>query len=862
MKVHACLAVTVLVLAVLVASQAVALDIVDKTLPNGLRVCVAENHNAPVFTLRMYVRAGSDHEQEYLGAGISHLLEHLVMGGATSTRTEEETGRILTAIGGAHNAYTTTGHACYFIETSAEYADTALALLADGVLDCAIGVPEFERERGVIIREIQMGRDEPGRRLSKLYNGNMFTVHPEHFPTIGYQELFEKLTYDDVVKYYNRMYVPANIYAVAVGDFDADEMLAKLEAAFAKYPFERPPVIVLPSDPKQMGRKYVEDEMDTDLTYMTMGFRSVMVSNDDTYPLHVLASILGEGRSSRLYREVKDRQQLVHEISADSYNAEYDASDFTFAVTCDYDKVPAAVDAILGVAYGLRDAYVTNAELEKAKTQIASDQAFGFQTVEDQAGTIGINLIRTGNPRYHEYYLEKIKAVTRDDVKRVANKYLYDDALTTAVLKPLGAVGEEKKAGAEYEAVSPVTKVVLDNGVTLLLKEDKNVPLVHIRGYFHGGSRLETAETNGAFNLMARMMRRGTRTRSADEIARTVDAMGGTIWTGSAEDYFYCGMDFLSQDLDEGLALLADILVNSTFDAAQLEKEREVVLAGIKQRADSWQDDAEVRMRRILYGGHPYGLDPFGEEASVKGLSADYLRGLYNDYCAPSNLVLAVFGDIDSRSAEATVTRALKRFKRPGVKLAPPVVWTGIADDIEVTEPTDKEQAVICIGYPSMDPGSKDWYATRVLDAITSGVGYPGGWLHETLRGQRLVYYVHAWNNALPEVGYFAILAGTAPETADTALAIIREKMEKAKAERVTDDELAMGKRICNVMEDVYYAQTTAAQSDLCAQYEIYGLGYDYRDDLKQKINSVTKDDVQRVAQKYLTKSATLVIKP
>jgi zinc protease len=150
----------------------------------------------------------------------------------------------------------------------------------------------------------------------------------------------------------------------------------------------------------------------------------------------------------------------------------------------------------------------------------------------------------------------------------------------------------------------------------------------------------------------------------------------------------------------------------------------------------------------------------------------------------------------------------------------------------------------------------------RVLDAISSGVGYPGGWLHETLRGQRLVYYVHAWNNALPERGYFAVLAGTAPATADSALKIIRDKMDKAKREYVTDAELDMGKRICNIMEDLYYAQTAASQAERAAQDEITGLGYDYRDSLKQMINAVTKEDVRSVAQKYLTESATLVIKP
>jgi zinc protease len=849
-------------LVLLLVTQASALEMRDKTLPNGLRVVVAENHNAPVFTMRVYVRAGSDYESEYLGSGISHLMEHLLAGGTTNLRSEADSKRILTAIGGAHNAYTSRAHACYFIETSVEFADSVLSLLPDWMLNNAIAPAEFDREKGVITREIQMGRDEPGRRLDKLYNGTEFTIHPEHYPTIGYPEIFEKLTRDDVVRHYTRMYVPANMFAVAVGDFDADEMMAKIAEVFSKYPYQRPFTQVLPSDPKQMGRRYAEEEMDIDQTYITMGFRTCLITNDDTYPLQVLAHILGDGRSSRLYREVKEKLGLVYTIGASSYNAEYDASDFTVNMTCDYDKAGAATDAAVGVLYNLRHSFVTKAELDKARTQIASDYAFGFQSVEDQASTIGQDLMRTGNPNYQEFFLKKIEAVTKEDIKRVANKYFYDDALTIGVLRPSGAVPPKPAAQVMAQAVPPVTKTVLENGITLLQKGDRNAPLVHIRAYFRGGSYLENSQTNGAFNLMARMMRRGTRTRSADEIARELDAMGGSLALGANEDYFYCTMDCLSDKFDRGLALLTDIMMNSTFGEDQVEKEREVVLAQILERSDDWQADSEAKLRKLLYGDHPYALDPLGEEASVKSVGASQLRDLYLKYVTPKNMVLAVFGDVDKAYAGAAVAKDLGRFDRRGAELPPLQIWAGLDRDLFETLPTSKEQAVIFMGYPGMDLGSPDWYAMRVLDAVTSGIGYPGGWLHETLRGQKLVYIVHAWNYALPERGYFAVMAATSPATADSALKIMREKMEQAKSEYVTDQELAMGKRICNIMEDVYYSQTSSAQADLAAQYEVLGLGYNYRDGMRDKINAVTKEDVRMVAQKYLTHSATILVEP
>lgn len=856
-------AVCVCVCAVLLlAVQALALDVEQKTLPNGLRIYVAENRNAPVFTMRVYVRAGSIYEDEFLGRGISHNLEHLVAGGTTHKRSEAEGEQIMDMIGGASNAYTTSGHTCYYIATSAEYADQVIDLLSDWTLNCALDQEEVDRERGVIQREIAMGTDEPQRVIGKLYNGAMFVNHPEHFPTIGYLDLFNQTTREDLLTYYERMYVPANMHVVAVGDFDAREMMPKIEAAFSQFPYRTPHVPILPADPKQMGMRYVEDEMDIDQTYMTIGWRTVQIDDEDTYPLHVMASILGDGRSSRLYRKVKEDLDLVYTISAYSYNPEYEAADFTAHVTCDYAKSARALEAIRGVVYQLRQEYVTPKELEKAKTQIASDQAFGFQDVQDQAAAIGTDVLRTGNPNYSDYYLERIKAVTQEDIRRVAQKYLYDDAMTVAVLKPAGAEIAVAEKVVETREASPVEKTTMNNGATLLLKEDHSVPLVHFRAYFHGGSALERPSDNGAFYVMSRMLRRGTRKRSADAIAEEVDGMGGRLYSGASEDYFTCSMDVLGENFDDGLEVFADVLMNSTFDMDEFDREKQNVVSILMSRNDDWQDDAEVRLRKILYQDHAYGMDPRGEQSSVESLTRDQVYDLYTDYCTPGNMVLTVFGDVDRDYAEAALNKAFARFKRTGAMVPRVAEWKGLDEDIMKTEATDRQQAVIFRGYPSMSVDNGDWYAMRVLDGVISGIGYPGGWLHSALRGNQLVYLVHAWNAVFQGKGYFAVIAATQPETADTALVIIDEKFAKIKDEYVTDEELDNAKRICNIMQDLYYSQTLAAQASLASQYEILGLGYDYRDDFKQKINAVTKEDVREVANKYLNESATLVIRP
>jgi zinc protease len=691
----------------------------------------------------------------------------------------------------------------------------------------------------------------------------MFVVHPEHFPTIGYLDLFNTITHEDLITYYNRMYVPSNMHVVAAGDFDADVMLDKIGAAFSMFPFKPAPMILLPADPKQMGKRYVEDEMDIGLTHMTIGFKTVMITHEDAFALRVMASILGEGRSSRLYRKVKEEMGLVHTIDAYSYTPEYDAPDFTVHASLDYGNTPAAIEAIREVIYELQTTPVTRDELEKAKTQLVSDYAFGFQDVMDQAATIGSDIVKTGSPTYSGgFFLDQIRAVTREDIMRVANTYFYDDALTIAVLKPTGSVLPEEEKKEVVAGTSTVTRTVLESGITLLVKEDHTTPLVFMRSFFAGGSYLETEDTNGGFNLMARMMRRGTRKYSADAIAEKVDEMGGTMWSGGTEDYFFCHMDVVSENFARGLALYSDAIVNSAFSEAEFEKEREAVLAQIVARDDDWQEDGETRMRKLLYGDHPYGLSPVGEEASVSAMTSGDLKALYDSYCTPDNQVLLVYGNIKTDEVVKAVGKAFGRFKRGPASVPPPPEWGGLDESVLLVEPTDKEQAVIYMGIPSMSLDNPDWYAMRVLDGVMSGVGYPGGWLHETLRGQRLVYIVHLWNAALRGTGYICVMAATTPEHADSALGIINDKIEKAKTELVTDEELETGKRSCIVMEDLYYTQTTASQANMSGQYEVRGLGYDYRDTIREKVRAVTKEDLKRVANKYLKNTATVVITP
>ncbi|MEW6608359.1 MAG: pitrilysin family protein [bacterium] len=856
--------ITVLITLMMLAEGLVsAAQIVQTTLDNGLRVVIMENHAAPVATMQVYVyNAGSIYEQEYLGAGISHYCEHIIAGGSTKNHSKDEIEKIIQSIGGASNAYTSSDHTCYYISTANLYFDTVIDLLSDWILNCNFAPEEIEQEKGVILKEINMIDDDPQRMLNKIYNQTMFQRHPEHFPIIGIAELFKKLTRDDLLKYYHRMYVPQNIIVVAVGDFDSKEVLTKIEKAFADFKGNPTPPIYIESDPKQMGKRTVEKESDVKLTYLLMGFRTVTITHPDMYPLDVLACILGQGESSRLYREIKDKKQLVHSISASSFTPRYDAADFTIEAILDYSNIHQAEKSILDEIYKLKKESVLDEELEKAKTQIISEYVFANQTVQSQTNVIGRDVLHTGNPLFHEIYVENIKKVTKEDIQRVVNTYFYDDALTVTMLKPKGAKLEKTETAKEQIAVGKVEKVVLDNGMTILLKQNVNVPLVYIGAYLKGGLRYENAQNNGVFNFMARMLIKGTKNRTAEQIAKQIDSIGGSINAAGSEDYFNCSLEVLKQDINLSMDIIADVLMNPVFDEEELKKEQKAILADIESLDDNWKAQSEVFFKKTFYKKSPYQFISLGTKESITNLKRQDLVDVWKRYCLPNNIILTVFGDIDPKIAKELILEKFKGWAPAEITFPEVVVEEPLSSNVEATMNTEKKQAVIFMGYPGMKVGDKDWYTMRVIDAITSGIGYPGGWLHNTLRGEELVYFVHAWNEVKQNPGYYAIQAATTVENLDKALKIIKEKQELIKNELVLDEELDRGKKACIVMEALYLKQTNSSQASLSAQYELYGLNYDWRDDLIEKINAVTKEEVKSVANKYFNNYVLTITRP
>lgn len=836
-------------------------EVFHTTLDNGLTVLIEENHANPVVSAYVFVRTGSIHEQEYLGSGLSHFFEHIIHGGTTRTRSEAESRRLLDAIGNNSNAYTTVDHTAYYINTTTEHWRTAVDLLADWMLHSRISLEEFEREKGVVQRELEQGLDHPGQVLAQLALETRFQVHPARYPVIGYQELVQKVAREDLVRYYERMYTPNNMLVVLVGDIQTASALAHIQSTFGQG-IRRPlPAISLPEEPPQLGKRTAVKHLAVAQASMQLSFRTVALTHPHLYPLDVLAYILANGDSSRLVRRIQEEQQLVYSISAASYTPAYAVGTMAVSAALEPDQVTAATAAILQELYRLREELVSPEELARAKKQKLADYVFERQTVEQRAQALGLDMLSTYDPQFSATYVQNIQRVTAEEIRDVARRYFQEETMVHAVVRPKSAtpvVAEAPAAAAQHA----VLKKTLANGLTVLLQRNPALPTVSMQAYFQGGVRVETPETNGLSLLTANMLLKGTTSYNAEALAQFFDARGASVGAESGYNSFFVTAACLRDDFADIFRVYTDILLHPSFPDDELHKMRRVLLANLERQNDDWRTEVEHLWRRVFFTVSPYRFTPEGTTMALQRLQRQDVLAFYQRYAVPSNMVLAIVGDIDVPQTLALVETTFATLT------APPVTFPHVPAEPAPTQTrreskqTQKQVAAVYIGFPGATLANlDDRSALHILDGLLSGLDLPGGWLHHDLRGQQLVYVVHAFHWSGPESGYFGIYAATQPDKAKTVVERILHHVEKAKSGEISDEELHTTKQMALVTARLRRQANAQLAGDM-ALSELYGLGYDASERSQERLAQVTKGDVQRVAHTYLQHPTIVITTP
>src|SRR2546426_3098723 len=407
-------------------------------LPNGLTIIVQEDHSAPVASVQAWCATGSIDEDQHLGAGLSHILEHMLFKG-TKTRSTNEIAQKIQDVGGYINAYTSFDRTVFWIDVPKDGVSTALDILADAMVNSTLPPEEYQKEQEVIRREFAMGMDDPDRMAGLLLFATAYQRHPYRFPVIGEIEVYNQLTQEQVMQYYKTRYVPNNLTFIVAGDVDAEKVRQQLTELFKPYPEKSLKPVFIPAEPPQLGPREVQREFATELTHLSLAWHIPEVTNPDVPALDLLSTILGDGRSSRLYRRVREEAGLAFGISAFSYTPG-DPGLFGIDATVDPKKREAAEQLALRIVDEVKQSGVTAAELTKAKKITPRHHLGALTTMRGQASDIGSNWLLTHDLNFSRHYLDAVQKVTLDDIKRVAATYLTENNLTVISLNPKGSL--------------------------------------------------------------------------------------------------------------------------------------------------------------------------------------------------------------------------------------------------------------------------------------------------------------------------------------------------------------------------------------------------------------------------------------
>jgi zinc protease len=815
------------------------------TLQNGLTIIVEEDHSAPVASLQAWCQTGSVDEDKHLGAGLSHILEHMLFKG-TENRTTSEFALKIQDQGGYINAYTSYDRTVFWIDIPSKGVSTALDLLSDAMMNSTLPPLEYRKEQEVIRREFAMGYDDPDRMATLQLMATAYQVHPYRIPVIGHIEIYNQLKRDDVMEYYKLRYVPNNLFFVIVGDVDADKVHDQLEQYFSNYPRKSLPPVYIPQEPPQLGKRRNDTEFPTELTRLNLAWHIPSLTSPDIPPLDVLSTILGDGSSSRLNQRLREKLGLVNAIGAYCYSPG-DPGLFGIEANLDPANREATEKAIGDVLAEVKAHGVTQAEIEKAKRRALGGHLSALTTMRGKAGDLGSNWLLTRNLNFSNEYLTALQRVTPADIQRVLKTYFNDDNLSVCSLNPLGSL---KKAAGEKPppAAGEIRKFVLPNGLRLLVREDSSLPLVSLITVFKAGILAETAENNGITKLCSRVVIKGTKTRTAEQIVDQIESLGGTINSDSGNNSMSVSLRVMKPDATTGLELLADVLLHPAFPDKEVALEKQIQLASIKAEDEEVTATARNLMRSALYPGHPYSLRLNGGPDTVAKLTRDEVVDFYHQYAVAKNGVIAVFGDVKADEIKTLVERLFGPMASGSDGLMSPPEPPPLAASKTVEEYRNKAQAILMVAYRGADMFSPDRPILELIDEACSDLG--SRFFIRIREKMGLAYFVGSTQMLGLVPGPFLFYLGTSPPKLDAVQTELLDEIDELAKNGLTDAELARAKEKAIGQQDIRN-QSEDALAYSCALDELYGVGYNYYMTERAQLEAVTLDQAKQVCQKY-----------
>lgn len=845
-------------------------------LKNGLQVILHEDHTIPVVSVNLWYHAGSKNEKEGR-TGFAHLFEHMMFQG--SEHLPGKFDMILEKIGGVSNGSTSEDRTNYWENLPANYLELALWIESDrmGFLLPAMTQEKLDNQRDVVKNERRQGiENEPYGKVWVLLPELLYPAgHPYSWPVIGSHEDLSRASKEDIEEFFKAYYTPNNASLCIAGDFDPSIAKTLVEKYFADIP-PGPAVNRMKTwIPKLDGEKrmIVEDRVSLPRIYLTWHTPPYYAPGDAE--LDLLANILSQGKTSRLYKSLVYEKQIAQDVMAYQESREL-GSNFQVEVTAKeghtLEEIEETIDQELEA---LKKKGISDAELEQAKNIWEARFIRQLQNIGDfggKADKLNEYNVYLGDPDKFQWDLNRYLLATSEGLRNVAQQYLGKNRVVLYVV-PQGDFESEStqvvraaepKPTAEPVFMPPqVQKDKLKNGLEVLVVEEHKLPLVQVSLVVKSGWSADSKERPGAASLTSELLDEGTTTRSALQISDEVKMLGATLNTGSFFDASTVGLNVLKKHLDKGLNLMSDVVVHPTFPNEELERQRQLYLGRIMQEAMEPFTSALKLYFRTLYGpDHPYS-QPYtgsGTEASIEAIQRADLTEYYETYYHPDNAAIVLVGDITLKEVLPKLEAAFKVWKpKPVPTVTIPAVNPFIKTRIYLVDKPGAAQSMVVVGNLGIERRSPDYYAVEVMNTALGGKFTSR--INFNLRENKgYTYGAGSFFFATQSVGPFVAYAPVHTQyTKETVVEIEKELRGICGKRPMSAEELQDSKDYLIKS----YAQNFQSFSQIAGQI-VEQVMYDLPEDNLQRyvpsISAVDANTVTAVAKKYIHPNALLYV--
>lgn len=816
---------------------------VTRRFGNGLTVLIKEDKSHPVVSLQYWVGTGSMNEGHWQGSGLSHLLEHLVFKG-TEHYSGQDLARKVQERGGHWNAYTSVNRTVYYIDGPAESWQIFLNLLTELVFFPTFPEDDLEREKEVVRREMAMYADDPDSVAYQLLMQTLYLKHPRRWPVLGERAAFDCLTRQDVLDYHASRYVPNNVVLSIAGDVDAAEILSHLELLvedLKSRPLNRE---LIPHEPHQFGSRRVRKEFAVPYSKLNLAWRLPCSGHPDTPALSALASILGGGRSARFYEKFHDRLGLVYSIEVHSNQSETDEGAFTISMDVDRAQRDKVRDLVFQELRNLAKEDFTE-DLKRVCKQTRVSRLRRRSSASGVASEMGADWFGARNLNLSSEWQEAIERVTTEDLHRVCSTWLSSPNVTEVSLDPLGS-NAENEDGSAAGVETALSEHVLGNGMKVVIREDHRLPLAYACLAFKAGCRAENEHDAGVTDLMSECLLKGTATRSAADIARFLEDIGGAINTSTGNNSLSVCCQILAEDLDAGLELMADVVMNPSFPEDAFRREKESFVADAEEDLEDPLSVAFRQERKVAYGHVSYGNSPSGTPESLSSLTVQDVKRQYERIICASNAVICISGDVRKEEVLPLLEKHLggMRAGTPPVLTPTPALRAGR----EVTV-LDKQQAVLVVGVPGVDVASPEMAQALLFQSWCSDMAGP---VFTNIREEAgLAYYASSSLFIGMDAGGICFYLGTSPEQLEEAGRRLEKTLEMIHEQGMTEEDLERTKASA-LSSRLLAMQSNGALCQMLALDILFGLPLDAFERQTTAIRNMELERVNAFIRKVL----------